>query len=562
MRNKTRHKLSAGSKQTERRKDPMARLKTELAIQQARLAVLQGMSQLARQARSMEELYNSYLKTILKVTRTQAGSILLLDPATQELVFVACLGERSSKLLHQRLPIGEGIGGWVAKTGEAYFAGDAGHDLRHRRDFSQQSGFKTRDALCVPLKIANRVIGVVEIFNRQDQRPFRRDDVEFLEAISAQIALVIENTQLFEKHEAKIQKLRTLEEISRVLNSTLVEKVVRRLAVEAATKLMDAEVGSLLLIDAARKELFFEVALGEQGERMKEIRLKMGEGIAGWVAQTGKSVIVDDVQKDTRFSRKADQKTQFTTRNMICVPVKIKGRTIGVLQAINKKNQGRFSKGDLEDFSSLANQVAIAIENANLYKELKDTFLSTARALSDTIEAKDSYTAGHTQRVMEYSLVIGRRLGLPPEEMENLKLAAILHDIGKIGVDDQVLRKQGRLTEEENRKMQQHTIIGPRIVKRVRQLHPIIPGIRHHHEMYDGSGYPDGVKEEGIPLMARIIAVADTFDAMTSDRPYRKGLDVMTALRELKKFSGKQFDPKAVQAFLSAYEAGEIRKLL
>jgi HD-GYP domain-containing protein (c-di-GMP phosphodiesterase class II) len=550
MKDKTRRKLFLNSAQTERRKDPMARLEAELAIQQARLAVLQGMSQLTQQAHSMEELYDSYLKTILKVTQTQAGSILLLDRSTHQLEFVACQGEGSSRFLHQLLPIGEGIAGWVAKTGQAYFAGDPVHDLKHR----------AQNLLCVPLKISNRIVGVVEVRNRQDQRPFQRDDLELLEAISAQIALVVENTQLFEMHEAKIQKLRTLEEISRALNSTLVEKVVRHLAVEAAAKLMDAEMGCLLMIDPARKELFFEVALGERGEQVKEIRLKMGEGIAGWVAQTGKPLIVDDVQKDPRFSQKADQKTDFVMRNMICVPVKIKGRTIGVLQAVNKKNQGRFSKGDLEDFSSLANQVAIAIENANLYKELKDTFLSTAGALSDTIEAKDTYTGGHTQRVMEYSLAIGWSLGLSPEEMENLKLAAILHDIGKIGVDDQVLRKQGRLNEEEKRKMQQHTIIGPRIVKRVRQLHSIIPGIRHHHEMYDGSGYPDGVKGDEIPLMARIIAVADTFDAMTSDRPYRKGLDMESALREIQKFSGKQFDPKMVQALQSVYEAGELER--
>ncbi len=560
MKDKARHNPHLNPTQEERRKDPMARLKTELAIQQARLAVLQGMSQLTRQARSMEELYDSYLKTILKVTRTQAGSILLLDRLTPQLEFVACHGEGSSRLLHQRLPIGEGIAGWVAKTGQAYFAGDTAHDLRHRKDFARQIGFKTRDVLCVPLKISHRVVGVVEVLNRQDQRPFQRDDLELLEAISAQIALVVENTQLFEMHQAKIQKLRTLEEISRVLNSTLDEKVVRRQAMEAATKLMDTEVGSLLLIDPTRKELFFEVDSIERGERVKEVRLKIGEGIAGWVAQTGKPLIIEDAQKDPRFSNKVDRKTNFVTRNMICVPVKIKGRTIGVLQSINKKNQGRFSKGDLENFSSLANQVAIAIENANLYKELKETFLSTARALSDTIEAKDAYTGGHTQRVMEYSVAISRHLGLPTDEMEKLKLAAILHDIGKIGVDDQVLQKQGRLNEEEKRKMQQHTIIGPRIVKRVRQLHPIIPGIRHHHEMYDGSGYPDAAKGEQIPLMARIIAVADTFDAMTSDRPYRKGLDVKSALKEIRQFSGKQFDPKVVQALLSAYEAGEIQR--
>jgi HD-GYP domain-containing protein (c-di-GMP phosphodiesterase class II) len=544
--------MRMGSKWGDRRKDPMERLKTELSIQQARLAVLQGMSQLTRQAGSMEELYDSYLQTILKVTQTQAGSILLLDRATGRLEFVAYHGRGADRFLHQSLSLGEGVPGWVAKTGQAYFAGDTAPDSNH----------PVQNQLCVPLKISNRVVGVVEVRDRKDQRPFQRDDLELLEAISAQIALVVENTQLFEMHEAKIQKLRTLEEISRALNSTLVEKVVKHLAVEAAAKLMDAEAGYLLTIDPARKELSLEAALSENAEPPKGIRLKMGEGIEGWVAQTGKPLILDDAQKDPRFFQKTEEWANFPVRNMICVPLRIKGRMIGVLQAVNKRNQGRFSKGDLEDFSSLANQVAIAIENANLYKELKDTFLSTAGALSDTIEAKDTYTGGHTQRVMEYSLSIGWRLGLSPEEMEDLKLAAILHDIGKIGVDDEVLRKQGRLNEEEKRKMQQHSIIGPHIVKRVRQLHPIIPGIRHHHEMYDGGGYPDGIKGEQIPLMARIIAVADAFDAMTSDRPYRKGFGMATALREIQKFSGRQFDPNVVQALVSVYEAGGVKKTI
>ena len=559
MMRKSRRKSGLNSTRAERRKDPITRLKTELSIQQARLAVLQGMSQLARQAGSMEELYDSYLKTILKVTRTHSGSILLLDRLSGQLEYVACHGKGASRLLHRRLAIGEGIAGWVVKTGQAYLAGDGAHDVQRRKGFAR-IGNGIHNILCVPLKISQRVVGVVEVCNRQGQRPLRHEDLELLEAISDQIALVIENTQLFEMHETKIQKLRALEKISRVLNSTLDEKVIIREAMEAATRLMDTEAASLLLIDPVRKELFFEVALGERGEQVKEIRLKIGEGIAGWVAQNEKPLIVEDVQKDPRFCNKVDQKIKFITRNMICVPIKIKGRTIGVLQAVNKKNRGRFSKGDLENFSSLGNQVGIAIENANLYKELKDTFLSTARALSDTIEAKDAYTGGHTQRVMEYSIAIGRHLKLTPDITENLKLAAILHDIGKIGVDDQVLRKQGRLNKEEKRKMEQHTIIGPRIVRRVRQLQPIISGIRHHHEMYDGSGYPDAIKGEDIPLLARIIAVADTFDAMTSDRPYRKGLSVRSALNEIQQFSGKQFDPKVVHALLAAHEVGEIEK--
>ena len=414
----------------------------------------------------------------------------------------------------------------------------------------------------MPLKTTNRLLGVLEILNKRNRKPFHREDLELLDAIATQLGTLIENVQLFRKYDDKVKKLRILKEVSQVLNSTLDEKEVRRRAIEAATHLMDAEAGSLLLIDEEKQELFFEVALGKQGEQIREIRLSMGEGIAGWVASTGKPLILDDVQSDTRFSRRADEKSSFKTRNMICVPVKIHEKVIGVLQAMNKANNERFTQWDLEDFQSLSDQVGIAIENANLYKELKEAFLGTAEALGDAIEAKDAYTAGHTQRVLSYSLMMGRQLGLASAELENLKLAAALHDIGKIGVDDQILRKPGRLDDEEKKKMDDHTLIGPRIVQNIKQMQAVVPGIRHHHEKYDGTGYPQKLKGEGIPLVARIIGVADCFDAMTTDRPYRKGLPVKTALDEIHKMSGTQFDGKVVKAFMQAYQAGEMNDIL
>lgn len=360
---------------------------------------------------------------------------------------------------------------------------------------------------------------------------------------------------------ARLEILEAMEEMGRLLNSTLDEREVRRRATEAATRLMRSEVGSLLLIDPETKELFFEVALGEKGEKLSEIRLKPGEGIAGWVAETGEAVIVNDVHSDPRFFRRVDDKSGFITRNMICVPVRSREKTLGVLQAINKK-KGAFNRADLDGFKALADQVAIAIENAGLYKELKETFVNTVAALSEAIEAKDAYTGGHTKRVLEYSMVVGRRLELSPEEMDNLKLAAALHDIGKIGIEDRLLAKPGKLDAEENRIMESHPIIGARIVENIRSLRGIVPGIRHHHEHYDGNGYPDILEGESIPIIARVISVCDTFDAMTSDRPYRKGLSPETALQELRRNAKSQFDPEVVDAFIAAYENDDIQKIL
>lgn len=349
--------------------------------------------------------------------------------------------------------------------------------------------------------------------------------------------------------ERKVQQLTTLRDLSSLVNSTLDTREIRRRAIEAATTLVNAETGSLLLIDQATGDLFFEVALGDKGTILKQIRLAKGQGIAGWVAENCEPVVINDTRSDPRFFQEADKKSCFETRNMVCVPVQTKEKTLGVLQAINKK-ESIFDEEDKEILAALANQVASAIENASLYKELKETFYDTAQALAETIEKRDPYTGGHTQRVMNYSLEIGRIMGLPETAMEDLRLAAILHDIGKIGVRDNVLLKNDRLDRDEAALMNQHTEFGAEILEHVRKLRHIIPGVRNHHEKVDGTGYPDRLSGEAIPLFARIIAVADTYDAMTTDRPYRKALSTETAVSELQRFSGTQFDRDIVEHFV------------
>lgn len=340
--------------------------------------------------------------------------------------------------------------------------------------------------------------------------------------------------------------------MSALINSSLDTRLIRKRAIEAATKLLDAETGSLLLVDQETGELFFEVALGEKGSRLSKVRLKRGQGIAGWVAEHGLPEIIHDAASDPRLFKDADKKSEFVTKNMLCVPVKTKEKMLGVLQAINKKD-GLFTEEDKEILMALANQVAGAVENANLYEEVKEAFYGTAQALAETIEKRDPYTGGHTKRVMDYSLAIGRRMGLDRKDMENLKLSAILHDIGKIGVRDNVLHKNGRLTDEEFDNMKRHSGYGSEILGHLKQLKEVIPGVRGHHEKYDGTGYPDGLKDGEIPLLARIIAVADTFDAMTSNRPYRNALSSEAAFEELRKFSGRQFDSALVEVFEEAW---------
>jgi HD-GYP domain-containing protein (c-di-GMP phosphodiesterase class II) len=348
------------------------------------------------------------------------------------------------------------------------------------------------------------------------------------------------------------EQLKTLMELSALINSTLKISEVKKRAIEAAMKLLEAEAGSLLLIDPASGELFFEVALGDTGDKLKEVRLKKGQGIAGWVAEKGEPLIISECRSDKRFSKLADERSHFSTRNMICVPVKSKDKMLGVLQAINKR-KGVFDDTDKDALLALANQVAIAIENTHLYEELRQTFFDTAEALAETIEKRDPYTGGHTRRVMNYCAAIGKSMGLSRKERDDLKLASILHDIGKIGVPDDILMKETKLTDEENDIMIKHSTCGAEILAHIRQLKNIIPGVRGHHERMDGKGYPDNLSNGDIPVIARIIAVADTFDAMTSDRPYRKALSTENALEELIKCSGRQFDKGVVAVFTGLF---------
>lgn len=351
-------------------------------------------------------------------------------------------------------------------------------------------------------------------------------------------------------------KLRTLMDLAATINSTLDCREVRTRAIEAATHLLDAETGSLLLHDPVTNELFFEVALGEQGGRLKEIRIKAEQGFAGWAFTHGEGLIINDPGSDPRFFRDADRKSLFTTRSLVVAPLQIKGKSIGVIEAINKLD-GEFTDNDLEILSFLANQVAPAIENATLYAELREVFLETALTLSEALECRDTYTGGHTRRVRDYSMAIGTRLGLSSTDLENLNLASILHDIGKIGVDDAILRKQAPLDKDEFTKMMQHTCIGAEILQFVKSMATVVPGVRNHHEKFDGTGYPDALKGENIPYVARIIAVADTYDAMTTDRPYRKALTTEMAIAELERCSGTQFDPDITAVFATLVEEME-----
>ena len=316
---------------------------------------------------------------------------------------------------------------------------------------------------------------------------------------------------------------------------------------------LKASASSVLLLDETNDELYFDVAEGEAGKALTRIRLSSQSGIAGWVVHHGEPLMVNDVATDKRFNSWVDEVTGFVTRSMICVPLVIQRKTIGVLEVLNKVDGSDFNEQDLETLAAVASTAVMAIDNTRLQESVADGYRSTIRALAAAVDAKDPYTAGHSERVMEYALLGARSLLLSRDELEVVECAAILHDIGKIGIPDGILLKPGSLSPEEMMVMRQHSLIGAGIIKDITYLREARKLILHHHERYDGTGYPDGLRGTEIPVGSRLLSVADAFDTMTTDRSYRPALSIERALEELHRCSGTQFCPVASDAFISAF---------
>ncbi|MFH1622386.1 MAG: HD-GYP domain-containing protein [Candidatus Omnitrophota bacterium] len=256
---------------------------------------------------------------------------------------------------------------------------------------------------------------------------------------------------------------------------------------------------------------------------------------------------------------------------VVCIPSYFHDKLLGVL-LLGKKNNGRkFYVKELDFFIALAHDVAMAIRNAQLFEELqrqieknKRMFLETTRALATTIDAKDHYTHGHTERVTQISLamakklIMSHRIKVDSAFLEELNIASLLHDIGKIGIPEYILNKRGKLSEEERRRINEHPLIGAAILEPIGDLKRAIEGVKYHHERFDGTGYPEGLKGHYIPLIANIISVADSYDAMTTNRPYRPALSKKDTLEEIKKGIGAQYHPLAAKVLIELVNEGSI----
>ena len=339
-------------------------------------------------------------------------------------------------------------------------------------------------------------------------------------------------------------------EITRRLMSITDLDALLRLMAEATTDLLGADRATIFLVDPDRGELWSKVALGSA-----EIRLPLSAGIAGEAARTGRTVNIPDAYADPRFDQDFDRRSGYRTHSLLTFPMTGQGgAVIGVFQAVNKKD-GPFTAADEVTLASLAASAAVAVENAQLIAGQKRLWETLIETLAVTIDARDQQTAGHSQRVTRYALVLGRAMALSAGELEKLRAAALLHDYGKIAVRDRFLQKPGKLDDAEFAYMKAHAektgeflalLEFPRDLREV----PLIAA--QHHERMDGKGYPKGLPEAEILLGARVIAVADVFDALTAPRYYKPAYSLEKTLEIMEGMTGAHLDPAVMAALHGA----------
>jgi HD-GYP domain-containing protein (c-di-GMP phosphodiesterase class II) len=315
---------------------------------------------------------------------------------------------------------------------------------------------------------------------------------------------------------------------------------------EEVRNILSADRCSVFLVDPYKGELWTKVALGMEE---KVLRIPLGQGIAGFVARTGSAVNIRDAYKDTRFAQDLDRITGYQTRTVLAVPLRGRdGKPLGVFEVLNK-SKGSFTEEDEGLLRILATMAATFIENATLYEDLRRSHLETIYRMALVAEYRDQEDTGcHLRRMSRFAGILALGMGLSPAEAEDIRYAAPLHDIGKVAIPDSILRKPGKLTPEEYDEMKKHTIYGAKMLANAesRLLRLAAKVAIGHHERYDGTGYPYGLKGEQISLEARIVTVADVFDALSSKRVYKGEWTVEDALKYVEENAGKLFDPKVV----------------
>ncbi len=523
-----------------------AKLYTETKQRLQELETVSRVSSALRAAQDTNEMFPILLNEIKSIIQTDAATVFLFDEEKNALTVRATSGWLAD-LPKSIFAPNEGVVGTVFVKGIAHatpeFISDPLAHPENAKFFGDGWG-----GIAVPIRTANETIGVIIV---GIQKPRRIDDgfVRLLTTIAEIAGNAIYRSNLFDRNEEQIRRLTTLREIDTAITSSLDLRITLNIIIEHLITKMGVSAASFLIFDPNSQMLDTVAANGFQNQEMNQISLNVGDGLATQILLNRKPIHVKDLDNESQ------KITGENFSSYYALPLFSKGTTRGVLETYFK--QPFTPNADWIDFvQTLAGQATIAIDNAQLFEnlqrsnqELSLAYDTTLEGWGKALELRDKETQGHTQRVTNLTLELAQRVGIPESQLTHIRRGALLHDIGKMGVSDKILRKPSALTDEEMNEMKKHPQYAYELLYPIPYLRAAVDIPYCHHEWWDGSGYPRGLRGEEIPLAARIFAVVDVWDALLSDRPYREAWNQNDVMKYILDLSGKQFDPRVVDEF-------------
>lgn len=523
------------------------------------LEILQEVSTALRKAQSVEEMIPIFIQRALFAVNAQAGSIYLLEGSSGDWVSSGWINARGEWLTRRtevfRHPPGEGVTGYVGSSGEIYYTEDWRSDpITIIRRGEEKFLEAYHSGISLPLRAEERVIGVMHLWCAE-KRTFPADEQRLLLAIAEMAGNALQRARLHEETLRRLAQLHALQTVDRAISSSLDVHFSLDVLLRQTLAQLKVDAAGVLLYNPSTLTLEYAAGRGFRTRVYEQSRLAMGKGVAGRAAFEQRVMLIPDLADNQTFLRhEFSQQEGFVS--YAAVPLIAKGTVKGVLEIFHRARLN-FDPDWLNFVEGLALQAAIAIDNGQMFEGLQRTNMELALAYDAAIEGwvraldlRDRETENHTQRVTELTVALARALGFDEQKIIHLRRGAILHDIGKMAVPDSILQKPAPLSAEEWEVMRQHPQFAYDMLYPIRYLRPALDIPYCHHERWDGSGYPQGLKGEEIPLAARLFAVVDVFDALTSNRPYRTAWPRSEAIAYLRQQAGILFDPQVVEAFL------------
>ena len=507
----------------------------ELQARVRELALLGEVGEQICSVLDLDRLLDRTLELAQRALPFQHCAVLLLDDGGQHLT-VRCARGYRDEVRGLRIPLQTGVTGRVARSGEATVVGDVGANGDYIPGVEG-----ARSEMAVPLKVQGRLLGVLDA-EAVERDAFSARDLELFGAFASWVAVALHNAELYQDLERANDRLReSITEIE-AMNRELTAYSER---IAEANRQLERRVRELVTLHEATMTITSSLDLAQTLDTIQSLSKDIINATSSVIH------LLDGESEVLTGSRGRELEVVAGSPHVLETPLRIGDRTIGVFELVAENG---FSDEDRRMIQTLASQAAIAIENARLFERTQRTYYETIRSLAEALEARDPYTRGHSERVCRYAIALAEAVGLSEEDRHLIEHAALLHDIGKIGISDLILHKVGKLNQADRKTIERHPMLGDSILEPLQFLHQVQHVVRHHHERWDGAGYPEGLRGEEIPLPARTLAVADAFDAMTSTRPYRPALSRAEAIGELELMSGSQFDPGLVRVFLGLLE--------